>query len=146
MSAIGERIMSPPITSSQGLPDAGTIKLPNSIKVKIYYGNEVSTGSVIIIVASKIEFRQLVDRIDQKMQKMSSGSIVKGTARLRYKDQDGDKISMTSSWNLVDALKEYKDINGHLFPSGEYPDLELYWVEGKFSSLPTEDEDEETDE
>lgn len=106
------------------VPDAG-IPYPTQLKVKIWF--EPSPSHVTIVVPIIIKHRSLVDRIDSKMVRISSASISNGTARLRYRDQEGDILTIGSDEDVSLAIEDWA--MGHLaqLHEGIVSDFELYW-------------------
>lgn len=104
------------------------IQYPNQLKVKIY--NTARSSHVTIVVPTAIKHQTLIDRIDSKMAKISSAAISKGTARLRYKDQDEDLITIESDDDVGIAVEDWGTKNAENLRENAVPDdFELYWVE-----------------
>ena len=122
----------PPATAEQrGLmtntTESANIPYPSQLKVKIWFDPHPS--HVTIVVPIIIKHRSLVDRIDSKMEKISSASISRGSARLRYKDIDGDEITIGSDDDVQEAIAEWAQSQKHSLWAGTIPDFELYWKE-----------------
>lgn len=118
-------LRSPPMpmhtTSENGIP------LPSQLKVKIWF--QPTPSHVTIVVPIVIKHRSLIDRIDSKMVKISSASISKGTARLRYKDMDDDFVTISSDEDVVLAIEDWGQVNEEDLRNGDVRDFELYWEE-----------------
>lgn len=103
------------------------IPYPSQLKVKIWF--EPHPSHVTIVVPIIIKHRSLIDRIDSKMEKISAASISRGSARLRYKDIDGDEITIGSDDDVQEAIAEWAQSQKHELWAGSIPDFELYWKE-----------------
>ena len=104
--------------------DSG-LNYPTQLKVKIRF--DPAPSHVTIVVPIIIKHRSLVDRIDSKMTKISSASISKGTARLRYKDEDGDFITIKTDDDVQIAIDDWAKSNEESIRRTVYPDFELFW-------------------
>lgn len=126
LSGIPQQIVRSSPLPVTAVPDAG-IPYPTQLKVKIWF--EPSPSHVTIVVPIIIKHRSLVDRIDSKMVRISSASISNGTARLRYKDQEGDILTIGSDEDVSLAIEDWA--MGHLAQlyEGIVSDFELYWHE-----------------
>lgn len=120
------QIIRPPQAAAKPVQETG-IPYPSQLKVKIWF--EPAPSHVTIVVPIIIKHRSLIDRIDSKMVKISSASISSGTARLRYKDQDGDTVTIVSDEDVSLAIEDWG--LGHLqqLQEGIVGDFELYWHE-----------------
>ena len=103
------------------------IAYPTQLKVKIFF--DPAPSHVTIVVPIVIKHRSLVDRIDSKMVKISSASISKGTARLRYKDMDGDNVCIDSDDDVQLAIEDWGSVNAARLAEGTVSDFELMWQE-----------------
>lgn len=121
-----QQMVRPPPLPVTAIPDAG-IPYPTQLKVKIWF--QPSPSHVTIVVPIIIKHRSLVDRIDSKMVRISSASISNGTARLRYRDQEGDVLTIGSDEDVSLAIEDWA--MGHLaqLHEGIVSDFELYWHE-----------------
>ncbi|KAL9009878.1 MAG: hypothetical protein Q9173_005134 [Seirophora scorigena] len=118
-------LKSPPVpihtTSENDIP------LPSQLKVSIWF--QPPPSHVTIVVPIVIKHRSLIDRIDSKMSKISSASISKGTARLRYKDIDDDFVTIGSDEDVQLAIDDWGQANEEDLRNGDVPDFELHWEE-----------------
>ncbi len=103
------------------------IAYPTQLKVKIYF--DPAPSHVTIVVPIVVKHRSLVDRIDSKMVKISSAAISKGTARLRYKDMDGDKVCIDSDDDVQLAIEDWGSVHAKQLAEGTVSDFELQWQE-----------------
>ena len=109
---------------STATPD---IAYPTQLKVKIFF--DPAPSHVTIVVPIIIKHRSLVDRIDSKMVKISSASISRGTARLRYKDMDGDNVCIDSDDDVQLAIEDWGTVHAKQLAEGTVSDFELQWQE-----------------
>lgn len=100
---------------------------PAQLKVQIYYDRIPSY--LTIVVPTSIKHRSLIDRIDSKMAKLTKASIAKGTARLRYKDSDGDIVTIRSDEDVHLAVEDWGTKNEESIRAGNIPDFQLSWHE-----------------
>ena len=107
------------IESENGIP------YPTQLKVTIWF--DPSPSHVTIVVPIVIKHRSLIDRIDSKMVKVSPASIAQGTARLRYKDSDGDILAIRSDEDVHLAIEDWGTVNEEQIRNGIVPDFQLYW-------------------
>ena len=101
------------------------IPYPPQFKVTIWF--EPAPSHVTIVVSSSIKYRLLIDRIDSKMAKIHSPSLARGSARLRYKDSDGDTVTILSDEDVQLAIDDWGSVNEDQLREGIYPDFQLYW-------------------
>lgn len=98
---------------------------PNQLKVRVKFDPEPS--HVTIVVPTFIKHRSLTDRIDSKMAKVTTASIAKKTARLRYEDSDGDMVRIETDEDVHLAIEDWVTQNERQILEGPAPDFELYW-------------------
>ncbi|KAA6410952.1 MAG: Rho guanyl nucleotide exchange [Lasallia pustulata] len=118
------RLMSPPLPTAT-LSDE--VPYPSQLKVKIWFSPHPS--HVTIVVPIIIKHRSLIDRIDSKMEKISRASISRGTARLRYKDADGDSVLIGSDEDVQLAIEDWGLAHREELRAGNIADFELVWQE-----------------
>lgn len=97
-------------------PNSGLASPPSNtktqIKVKIHYNND----TLAIIVPYNIAYSQLIDRIERKVKFCG----IETPIRIRYQDEDGDKISMNSdddvqmAFDVAGCEGNGKDIGGQV--------------------------------
>ncbi|KAL8749525.1 MAG: hypothetical protein Q9199_007632 [Rusavskia elegans] len=105
----------------------GQIPYPSQLKVKIWF--EPAPSHVTIVVPIVIRHRSLIDRIDSKMVKISSASISKDTARLRYKDMENDLVTIGSDEDVQLAIEDWGLAHEDQLREGVVSDFELHWEE-----------------
>ena len=109
------------------LPDDESL-VPTQLKVKVHF--DPYPSHVTIVVPTSIKHRTLIDRIDSKMARVSSASIYRGSARLQYRDEDGDLIAIKDDEGVEDAINEWISIHKQsLQQGGQIDDFELIWKE-----------------
>ena len=117
------------VASVAPTPPALVPSYPSQLKVKIYFAPEPS--HVTIVVPIIIKCRSLIDRIDSKMQKVSGASIAQGTARLSYKDSDGDYVAIKVDEDVAMAIEDWGEAHAEQLRGAVVPDFGLYWHEVK---------------
>ncbi|MCJ1314458.1 hypothetical protein MMC25_008140 [Agyrium rufum] len=116
-----------PFSSGGNAADTGSYYPVSQLKVKIWF--EPQPSHVTIVVPIVIKHRSLVDRIDSKMERVSHASIVKGTAKLKYYDADGDSVTLACDEDVQIAIEEWAGKNEEAIALGSIPDFELYWTQ-----------------
>lgn len=117
------------VASVAPTPAAPAPSYPSQLKVKVYFAPEPS--HVTIVVPIIIKCRSLIDRIDSKMQKVSGASIAQGTARLSYKDSDGDYVAIKVDEDVAMAIEDWGEAHAEQLRGAVVPDFGLYWHEVK---------------
>ncbi|KAL9125120.1 MAG: hypothetical protein Q9217_005628 [Psora testacea] len=116
-----------PIIPNLTAPSDRDAMYPTQLKVKILF--DPAPSHVTIVVPITIKYRTLIDRIDSKMVRVSSASIARGSARLRYKDRDDDLIVIKTDEDVGDAIEEWGAVHEHRLRQGIIDDFELFWQE-----------------
>lgn len=115
---------SPPLgTASQGNPlSSPDLPIPTQLKVKIVCdkGNYVT-----LVVAFNITYQSLIDRIDAKLARFTNSSIGKGNLRLRYRDEDGDLVTIESDDDIQIAFLEWREGVRNMYAGG-VGEIELF--------------------
>ncbi|KAL2070103.1 hypothetical protein VTL71DRAFT_14783 [Oculimacula yallundae] len=114
------RAMSPPLNSAMsGDSDMG---LPTQLKVKV----NCDGNYVTLVVAFNITYQSLVDRIDAKVGRFSNNAIAQGTMRLRYRDEDGDFVTIESDDDIQIAFQEWREAQKQQYHQGQLGEIELF--------------------
>jgi cell division control protein 24 len=97
------------ITGQNVDPVASSTKSTNSnaplLKVKTYFGTDI----FILAVASDCSFGDLVEKIERKIRLSGEGAIPEGKRlKLKYKDEDGDSISISGDDDLFLAFESQR--------------------------------------
>ncbi|KAI0205595.1 Rho guanyl nucleotide exchange factor [Astrocystis sublimbata] len=107
--------------NSFGSPD---LPAPTQLRVKV----NCDTGTyVTLVVPFHITYQSLSDRIDGKLARFTNSSISKGNLRLKYRDEDGDLVTIESDDDIQIAFLEWRDGASNLQTNG-VGEIELYCV------------------
>ncbi|PNY30064.1 Rho guanine nucleotide exchange factor scd1 [Tolypocladium capitatum] len=113
------------IPSQGGNPLASPeIPLPTQLKVRV---NCDSGNYVTLVVAFNITYQSLIDRIDAKLARFMSSSIGRGVLKLRYRDEDGDFVTIESDDDIQIAFMEWREGLRNIY-SGGVGEIELFCV------------------
>ena len=100
--------------------------LPSQIKVQVHFDTAYTT----LVVPRNIQFRSIIDRIDVKFGRMGlrQFSHSQGTMRLRYKDEDGDFITIDSDEALGNMFQDWVESQKRTMqsPQGQLGQLDLF--------------------
>ena len=100
------------------------LPIPSQLKVKV----QCDSGNYFTLVAAfNITYQSLVDRIDAKLARFTSSSIGKGMLRLRYRDEDGDFVSIQSDDDIQIAFLDWREGVRNMY-SGGVGEIELFCV------------------
>lgn len=116
--AVDNRAMSPPLGSALS---NDSDNLPTQLKVKV----NCDGNYVTLVVAFNITYQSLVDRIDQKIGRFSNNAIARGTMKLRYRDEDGDYVTIESDDDVQIAFQEWREAQKAQYP-GQLGEIELF--------------------
>ncbi|KAI1780923.1 hypothetical protein F4818DRAFT_20625 [Hypoxylon cercidicola] len=118
--------VSPPLgTATQGNPLASPdMAIPAQLKVKVNCDN----GTYFtLVVPFNIAYQSLRDRIDAKLSRFTNSSIAKGNLKLRYRDEDGDSVTIESDDDIQIAFTEWREGSRDMF-TGSVGEIELFCV------------------
>lgn len=117
---------SPPLgTATQGNPlSAPDLPIPAQLKVKVNCDNG---AYFTLVVPFNIAYQSLRDRIDAKLSRFTNSSIAKGNLKLRYRDEDGDSVTIESDDDIQIAFTEWREGVNSMY-SGGVGEIELYCV------------------
>lgn len=108
-----------PPSSSLTSPD---MPMPTQLKVRV----NCETGNyVTLVVAFNITYQSLIDRIDAKLARFTSSSISKGMLKLRYRDEDGDFVTIEGDDDIQMAFMEWREGVRNMY-SGGVGEIELF--------------------
>ena len=99
----------------------------SQLKVKVHYEPDPNDTFVTIVVPVVIKYRSLIDRIDSKMERTTTASIAKGTARLRYRDANGDLVRIDNDDDVQMAIEDWSEEHSDKLRKNHMPDFDLYW-------------------
>jgi cell division control protein 24 len=100
----------------------GEMPLPTQLKVKV----NCDGNYVTLVVAFNITYQSLIDRIDAKVGRFSNNAIARGTMRLRYRDEDGDFVTIESDEDIQIAFQEWREAQKSQFHTGQLGEIELF--------------------
>lgn len=119
--ALGTGTLPPPTSVPTSSPD---MPMPTQLKVRV----NCDTGNyVTLVVAFNITYQSLIDRIDAKLARFTSSSIGKGMLKLRYRDEDGDFVTISSDDDIQIAFMEWREGVRNMY-SGGVGEIELFCV------------------
>ncbi|KAI0156369.1 Rho guanyl nucleotide exchange factor [Xylariaceae sp. FL1272] len=100
------------------------LPIPTQLKVKV----NCDTGTyVTLVVPFNITYQSLIDRIDVKLTRFTNSSIGKGNLRLRYRDEDGDLVTIESDDDIQIAFLEWREGVRNMYTNG-VGEIELFCV------------------
>ncbi|ETS78983.1 hypothetical protein PFICI_08836 [Pestalotiopsis fici W106-1] len=102
-------------------PDA----MPTQLKVKVHCD---SGNYITLVVAFNITYQSMIDRIDAKLSRFTDSSIGKGNLKLRYRDEDGDFVSIESDEDIQIAFLEHREGSKNQYNLGGVGEIELFCV------------------
>ncbi|CAI6090238.1 unnamed protein product [Clonostachys chloroleuca] len=115
------RAVSPSVnTGSFAPPGGGEMPFPTSLKVKV---NCDSGNYVTLVVGYNTAYQSLIDRIDAKLARFTTSSIGQGILKLKYRDEDGDFITISSDDDIQLAFGEFREMH-----AGGVGEIELFCV------------------
>ena len=119
--SLGDSRMPPPNTALPA-PPGGEVALPTQLKVKV----NCDGNYVTLVVAFNITYQSLIDRIDAKVGRFSNNAIARGTMRLRYRDEDGDFVTIESDEDIQIAFQEWREAQKLQYHAGQLGEIELF--------------------
>jgi len=119
-STMDGRTMPPSLSNAAS--GIGEMPLPTQLKVKV----NCDGNYVTLVVAFNITYQSLIDRIDAKVGRFSNNAIARGTMRLRYRDEDGDFVTIESDEDIQIAFQEWREAQKSQFHTGQLGEIELF--------------------
>ncbi|EZF26215.1 hypothetical protein H112_01621 [Trichophyton rubrum D6] len=117
------RPLQPPTSMPQTSPfDDPDSQMPSQLKAKINFDDNYVT----LVIASNILFRSLTDRVDAKLARFTDRSIGGNSARLRYRDEDGDFVTIDSDEAVQLAFMEWREQHQHSLAAGQVGEIQLF--------------------
>ncbi|KAL5606908.1 hypothetical protein BROUX41_003284 [Berkeleyomyces rouxiae] len=105
------RTVSPPsggLGSSNGAAYMGSPEIPNATQLKVRVNCD--GGTYFTLVAGfNITYQTLVDRIDAKLARFMTATIGRDQLKLRYRDEDGDFVRISSDDDIQIAFTEWRE-------------------------------------
>ncbi|KAI1348759.1 Rho guanyl nucleotide exchange factor [Xylaria sp. FL0043] len=118
------------VSSTLGSAAAGNssydqdLPIPTQLRVKV----NCDTGTyVTLVVPFSITYQSLSDRIDGKLARFTNSSISKGNLRLKYRDEDGDLVTIESDDDIQIAFLEWREGASNMYTNG-VGEIELFCV------------------
>jgi cell division control protein 24 len=105
------------------VPPTPDIAMPNQLKVKVNYEAPLY---FTLVAQFNITYQSLVDRIDVKLARLTNSSIARGDLKLRYRDEDGDFVTIESDDDIQIAISEWREGQGSM--PGGLGEIELFCV------------------
>ncbi|PWY87592.1 Rho guanyl nucleotide exchange factor [Aspergillus heteromorphus CBS 117.55] len=96
--------------------------MPTQLKVKVNFDDNYVT----LVIASNIMFRSLIDRVDAKLARFTHRSIGSKSVRLRYRDEDGDFVTIDSDEAVQLAFMEWREQQRDMLARGQVGEIQLY--------------------
>ncbi|KAG6038827.1 hypothetical protein E4U41_003613 [Claviceps citrina] len=129
-AAANSRTVSPSLGTGNSVPPTSNslasrdLPTPTQLKVRV---NCDSGNYVTLVVAFNITYQSLVDRIDAKLARFMASSIGKGMLKLRYRDEDGDFVTIQSDDDIQIAFMEWLEGVRNMYAGG-VGEIELFCV------------------
>ncbi|KAI1957242.1 Guanine nucleotide exchange factor for Cdc42p [Ophidiomyces ophidiicola] len=96
--------------------------LPAQLKAKVNFNDNYVT----LVIASNILYRSLTDRVDAKLSRFTDRSIGAKSARLRYRDEDGDFVTIDSDEAVQLAIMEWREQHQNTLSNGQVGEIQLF--------------------
>lgn len=96
--------------------------MPAQLKAKVNFNDNYVT----LVIPLNIMFRSLTDRVDAKLKRFTDQSIGDNTVRLRYRDEDGDFITIDSDEAVQLAFMDWRDQHQEKLASGLVGEIHLF--------------------
>jgi cell division control protein 24 len=110
-----------PLTQEEGI-DGIDPYMPTQLKAKVNFDDNYVT----LVIATNILFRSLTDRVDAKLARFTNRSIGNKTVRLRYRDEDGDFVTIDSDEAVQLAFMEWREQHRDMLAKGLVGEIQLY--------------------
>lgn len=109
-------------STSSASANLNDLSLPTQLKVKV----NCDGNYVTLVVAFNITYQSLIDRIDAKIGRFSNSAIAKGTMRLRYRDEDGDFVTIEGDEDIQVAFLEWREMEAAQGIAAGLGEIELF--------------------
>jgi cell division control protein 24 len=121
-SSFSEHPLANSDTLDQDLQISQEPVMPTQLKAKVNFDDNYVT----LVIASNILFRSLTDRVDAKLARFTNRSIGNRSVRLRYKDEDGDFVTIDSDEAVQLAFMEWRDQHQDSIAQGQVGEIQLF--------------------
>lgn len=88
---------------------------------------QIEDVSLTIVIASNIQYLPLAHMVDAKVTQYTNRSIVNKTAKLRYRDEDGDFVTIDGDEALEFLFLEWLEQRHDVFADGMIGEVQLYF-------------------
>lgn len=122
MNSSDSRTLSPLSPPNSAMSNDSDMALPTQLKVKV----NCDGNYVTLVAAFNITYQSLIDRIDAKVGRFSNNAIARGTMRLRYRDEDGDFVTIASDDDIQIAFQEWREAQKLQYHAGQLGEIELF--------------------
>ena len=102
------------------LPNAQPPLSSSAVRVKVTFGED----TFVVVVLATVSHRELVDKVLKKIRLCGRSGVEASSLRLRYQDEDGDKILITSEEDVqmaFEAVRVMSPVGG-----GQPPTLAVF--------------------
>ncbi|KAI5281553.1 hypothetical protein KEM54_003199 [Ascosphaera aggregata] len=96
--------------------------MPAQLKAKVNFNDNYVT----LVIPLNIMFQSLTDRVDAKLKRFTDQSIGENTVRLRYRDEDGDFITIDSDEAVQLAFMDWRDQHQEKLANGLVGEIHLF--------------------
>ncbi|KAI1820261.1 Rho guanyl nucleotide exchange factor [Xylaria intraflava] len=120
----GRQMISPALNSATPTLNGEDLPVPTQLRVKVCC--DMGTY-VTLVVTFHITYQSLIDRIDSKLARFTNSSIGKGNLRLKYRDEDGDLVTIESDDDIQTAFIEWRE-GAHNMHTNGVGEIELFCV------------------
>lgn len=87
---------------------------PSAVRVKVTYGED----TFVVVILTSVTYEELLEKVLKKIRLCGDRSKVEGQAlRLRYEDEDGDRILITSQDDVAMAFDAARATSGMAGPT-----------------------------
>lgn len=95
----------PPLPSAAGQAQQTTAS--SAVRVKVTFGED----TFVVVVLASVTHRELVDKVLKKIRLCGRSGIEASSLRLRYQDEDGDRILITSEEDVMMAFEAVRSMS-----------------------------------
>ncbi|KAI0406353.1 Rho guanyl nucleotide exchange factor [Xylaria palmicola] len=122
----GRQAVPPALDSATQGNTVITQDLPVSTQLRVRVNCDAG-NYVTLVVPFNITYLSLSDRIDSKLARFTNSSISKGNLKLKYRDEDGDLVTIESDDDIQTAFLEWREGANNTYANG-VEEIGLYCV------------------
>ncbi|KAI0505334.1 Rho guanyl nucleotide exchange factor [Xylaria bambusicola] len=126
LSLDGRQVVSSALGNAAAVNAASNQDLPIPTQLRVRVNCDTGTY-VTLVVPFSITYQSLSDRIDGKLARFTTSSISKGNLRLKYRDEDGDLVTIESDDDIQIAFLEWREGASNMYTNG-VGEIELFCV------------------